>query len=191
MLKKIVSLFMAVVCFASFTVNSLALEIKEQSVQEELVLENSFTEKTEEGFKITADIVKINPNSSERLKVVVGWATFNIKINKTCTGGQANWDIVLSRNESITAVNGKMIIKQDIFGPFNPVLETMTVSERYSINTLYGSAHGVEYFTFDDDSEFDENSNIIFQWKNFTVSTVSDGYSIENGSDQGDLGDFQ
>lgn len=191
-MKKLVSVILSLIMLMSVCTTAFASEISGTTTENGFVTlyaTNYETTETEHGFVVTADLVQ-SSSDTERLIVKVGEATFDIRINSTNTGGEGRWKITLTNDDYVKGVSGDMIVKQDWFGPYNPVCAEMSVYEYYAYGTLYKTAQGVEYFTFDDNEVFSDEDNIIFQWKDFVITGVSDDYWITDGEKQGEIGDF-
>lgn len=191
-MKKVISIILSLVMLLAVNTTAFAAEITNNTSSREtitLYATNYETTETEQGFIVTADLMQ-ESDGVERLLVPVGIAKFDIRIDSTNTGGEGRWTITLANDDFVKGVYGEMIVKQDWFGPYNPVCAEMTVNEYYAYGTLYKTARGVEYFTFNDDEVFDDSENIIFQWRDFVVTGVTDDYWITNGEKQGEIGDF-
>lgn len=188
-MKKILSFGLALVMMLSMCVTAMAADESTNNSPITLYTANCETTETDKGFVVTMDLMQ-ESDGKERLLVPVGIAEFDIRINSTNTGGEGRWKVTLANDDFVKGVDGDMIVKQDWFGPYNPVCAEMTVDEYYTYGTLYKTARGVEYFTFDDNEVFDDSERIIFQWKNFKVTGVIDDYWITNGEKQGKISDF-
>ena len=190
--KRLSALFLSVVTVLSvfvFPVTGSAAEVGEQDQRSvvELQAVNSTVTPQEDGFQVRVELVE---QTDERLWVPAGIATFDIKINSSNTGGHCDWNVALSNGDLIKGVYGTMEVKQDLFGPFNPVWAKMKVRQTYTTGTLFGEAHGSEDFAFGDYEKLDEDENIIFKWYDFSVSGVKHVYDVTDGEKQGEIGDF-
>lgn len=190
--KKLSALFLSIVTVVSvfaFPVTASAAEIntQEQRPVVELQAVNTTVTSQEDGFRVQVDLVE---QTDERLWVPAGIATFDITINSSNTGGKCDWDVELSNGDLIKGVYGTMEVKQDLFGPINPVWAKMKVHQTYTTGTLFAAAHGSEDFAFGDYEKLDEDENIIFQWYDFSVSGVKNVYTVTDGEKQGEIGDF-
>lgn len=190
--KRLLALLLSVVTILGgfafpLTANAAEVSTAEEQTVVELQAVNPTVTEQEDGFLVRVDLVE---QTNERLYVPVGIAEFDITINSSNTGGTCSWDVTLANGDLIKGVYGKMVVKQDLFGPINPVYARMTVSQTYSTGTLFSSAHGSESFAFGAYEKLDEDENIIFQWYDFSVSGVKNVYTISNGEKQGEVGDF-
>lgn len=188
-MKKLSSIILSLIMMISISVPAMAAEVPEEKTPVTLYTTNCETTETDHGFIVTMDLVQ-KSETDERLVVPVGIAKFDIRINSSNTGGEGRWEVTLSNDDFVKGVDGEMVVKQDWIGPYNPVSARMYVDEYYSYGTLYKTARGVEYFYFDDNEVFDDSKNIIFQWRDFKVTGVTDDYWIRNGEKQGEIGDF-
>lgn len=191
--KRLIALLLSVATILGgfafpLTANAAEVSTTEEQTIVELQAVNPTVTEQEDGFLVRVDLVE---QTNERLYVPVGIAEFDITINSSNTGGTCNWDVTLSNGDLIKGVYGNFVIKQDLFGPYNPVYADVDVKVTYSTNALYSVAHGARSFAFGAYEKLDEDENIIFQWRDFSVSGVKNTYKITNGEKQGEIGDFK
>lgn len=189
-MKKFISVILSVFLLFSISGTAFASETaNEPSTKEPITLyaANYKTIETEQGFVVTVDLFCEN-SKTKGLSIQKGVASFDCRINPTNTGGEVHWRVTLNNGDLVKKVDGELIIKEDWFGPYNPVCANMTV--KFSgLGALYYKTDGVEYFTFPE--AFDDDKNLIFQWKNFVVTGVTEMYYVINGEQQGEVSDFK
>ncbi|MEY8369604.1 hypothetical protein AALA24_12685 [Anaerovoracaceae bacterium 42-11] len=186
----IISLFPGI-AFAE-SENNANNSTEKETVQ--LSMENPEVFVTDDGeTTITLDLVEKVEGTSASTNAVsfitVGKARFRIFWDKLRSNFEGHWSMTLTNGEKIKKVTGTMIVKKDNLGPFNPEITRMDVYKNYKIGTLYANAEDVANGSYSQ-TDFDDlnyNTNLILQWRNFTVSSVQKDYIIPNSERQGTI----
>lgn len=70
---------------------------------------------------------------------------------------------------------GTIIVKRDLFGPINPVLDVVDVNY-VNYGTLFSTANDVAPYDLGD--TYKDSQNFIFQFENFQIQGVQDHYTV-------------
>jgi hypothetical protein len=159
---------------------------KKEVVQ--LTMENPTVFVSEDGEQtITLDLMEKDPKT--RAVVIVGKAKFRVIWEWSRYEFEGQWSITLTNKDKVKKVTGKMLVRKDLLGPYNPILAEMSVNQKYNIGTLFANAEGVTHggYSTADASNLNYDTNIILQWRDFLVDGVEKDYFVRDGERQGKI----
>lgn len=142
---------------------------------------------------ITLDLVKPVPNADTEVNSTiyykVGTAKFRVYWDSLRREFEGHWSVTLTNGEKIKKVTGVLNVREDWFGPYNPLITELKVNKVYKSGTLFANAEDVVINDYDGIKFKDlyYNTNIILEWKNFKVSSIENTYIVPNGNRQGKI----
>lgn len=195
MKKKIRNIFsimlIIAMCFACTTTAFADSSSDNGTNQKEVVqltMENPRAFVSEDGEQtITLDLMEKDPKT--RAVVIVGKAKFRVIWEWSKYEFEGQWSITLTNKDKVKKVTGKMLVRKDLLGPYNPLIADMLVNQKYNIGTQFANAEGVTYggYNASDAGDLNYNTNIILQWRDFLVDGVEKDYFVRDGERQGKI----
>lgn len=186
-MKKLLTVFVSLFLGLSTFIGSTCIVASAQTIESEPVLLYANDIQTiYEDDHVSFRINLYNDENSKAIEPVIA-IVFSPYIYSDNMNGEITWTATLTK-EPIKGVSGTIYIKRDWFGPFNPLLDTLIVSEYYSTGTLFNTANGVEYFSLGD--SYKDSDNFIIQAQNFCIHGLAEDYYVIIGELQAELKDF-